>query len=112
MCLKSVSLRHMDWIQFLVLFVTWSQSSVSVRWLECSVLLCIAMLVLSWLWGSEVLTVFAAVFATLSCASELEGALYHGVPCFLAVSLPLSPGFLKDFPACFGDICIFLLLPP
>lgn len=54
MCLKSVSLRHMDWIQFLVLFVTWSQSSASVRWLECSVLLCIAMLVLSWLWGSEV----------------------------------------------------------
>lgn len=55
---------------------------------------------------------FAAVFATLSCASELEGALYHGVPCFLAVSLPLSPAFLKDFPACFGDICIFLILPP
>lgn len=40
------------------------------------------------------LTVFAAVFATLSYASKLEGALYHDVLCFLAFLLFLSCSLL------------------
>lgn len=102
-CLKSVFLRHTEWIQFLVLFCIWNHSG-STGWLPCSLLLYIAIRGLSLLqkvkfsstsrgvhcielclraWGI-VIHVFMAC-ALLSCSLSL--LLFTK---FYGISLPVS----------------------